>query len=331
MKILDLERRGLFIFTLGLLFFTVAGITTWRWADNAMDAPGSYGAVIIVDFPRGTSLAEIAARLKQAGAIEHDWLFRMAAVSSGNAQQLKAGEYAFPPGASARMILEKIARGEIYLHRLGFAEGLSVKEILALIAAHEALTGEMPPPPPEGSLLPETYFFPRGETRIALIKRMQTAQRALLAELWAARAPDLPLNTPEEAVILASIVEKETAITAERPRIAGVFYNRLKVNMPLQSDPAVVYARDQGSYNPKPLSQSDLALENPYNTYLNTGLPPGPIAAPGKAALEAVLHPENTKALYFVADGSGGHAFAATLQEHNRNVAAYRALSRPAQ
>ena len=315
----------------GLFLLAAAGLAGWRWAQNAMEAPGPHDMEIIVNFPRGASLAGIASRLESAGAIDQAWLFRIAAISTGDARKLRAGEYAFHPHASLNTILMKLVKGEIYLHRLGFAEGLSVREILTRIAAHEALAGELPPPPAEGSLLPETYFFPRGETRMALITRMQTAQKALLAELWAARAPDLPLNTPEAAVILASIVEKETGIATERSRIAGVFYNRLKVNMPLQSDPTVIYARDQGSFNQAPISQADLALKNPYNTYLNTGLPPGPIAAPGKAALTAVLHPETTEALYFVADGNGGHAFAATLQEHNRNVTAYRALSRPAQ
>ena len=331
MKVPPLIRRWPIAIAGGVFLLAAIGLAGWRWGENALKAPGPHETQIIVNFPRGASLAEIASRLEGAGAIEHAWLFRIAALMTGDARKLKAGEYAFPPHASPHMILAKLVRGEIYLHRMGFAEGLSVRQILPRIAAHEALSGELPPPPAEGSLLPETYLFPRGETRAGLIARMQAAQKTLLAKLWAARAPELPLNTPEEAVILASIVEKETALAAERARIAGVFYNRLKLNMPLQSDPTVVYARDQGRYNPKPLSQADLALKSPYNTYLHTGLPPGPIAAPGKAALKAVLNPESTEALYFVADGNGGHAFAATLKEHNRNVAAYRKRSGSAQ
>ena len=309
----------------GLAIVALSGAAAWHWTQARLDAPGPHATEIIADFPKGTSVAGIAARLQDAGAIECPLLFRAGAILSGDARRMKAGEYAIAPGASMRMILRQITAGEVLQHQISIAEGLSTHEILALVAATEPLSGIMPPPPPEGSLLPETYNFPRGESRAALIARMQTAQKTLLAKVWAARNAHIPLATPEDALILASIVEKETGIAAERPLIAGVFYNRLRLGMALQSDPTVVYARDKGAPNDAPISRADLAIESPFNTYKQPGLPPAPIANPGHAALEAVLHPGETDALYFVADGNGGHTFAASLDEHNKNVAKLRA------
>ncbi len=198
-----------------------------------------------------------------------------------------------------------------------------------MVAAAEGLSGETGPVPPEGSLLPETYHYSWNDDRAALVERMQTGMEVVLAELWPERAEGLPINTPEEAVILASIVEKETGVAEERPLVASVFVNRLKRGMRLQSDPTVVYGLTNGQ---RPLGRTltfrDLDRPSPYNTYTNGGLPPGPIANPGRAALEAVLHPAESRYLYFVADGTGGHAFAKTLVEHNRNVAKWRKIQR---
>lgn len=319
------------LLVVGTVFLIITGAGAWYLGMAWYDAPGPHATEIVVDLPKGASLAGIATRLHRAGVIERPWLFRAAAILSGKAQILKAGEYAFPAAASMRLILRKIVGGKVFLHRLSIAEGLTVAEILPLIENYEALSGTVSSRPLEGSLLPETYHFARGESRTALIARMQTAQAALLAEAWEGRAPGLPVTTPAQAVILASIVEKETGIAAERPLIAGVFYNRLRIGMALQSDPTVVYALAYaGTPIDRPLSRKDLQLDSPFNTYLKTGLPPAPIANPGRAALLATLHPETTDALYFVADGNGGHAFSATLEEHNRHVAKLRARERSA-
>lgn len=318
-------RRVTLALACAILSLAVFGASTWDWTRTWLDAPGGHTTEIIADLPKGTSLAGIAARLQDAGVIERPMLFRAVALVSGNARRLKAGEYAFPPAASPRMILRQITAGAILQHQLSIAEGLSTPEILTLVATTEPLSGPLPAVPPEGSLLPETYNFPRGESRAALIARMQAAQKALLAQAWAERSEQIPLATPEDALILASIVEKETGIAAERPLIAGVFYNRLRIGMALQSDPTVVYARDKGAPNDAPISRADLAIESPFNTYKQPGLPPAPIANPGRAAIQAVLHPATTDVLYFAADGTGGHAFAATLDEHNKNVAKLRA------
>lgn len=217
--------------------------------------------------------------------------------------------------------------GRTVVHRVTVPEGLTSVEIVAIVAASEVLEGAVPPPPVQGALLPETYHVARGDERAAVIGRMAEAMNEALARLWPTRAPDLPLASPAEAVILASIVEKETGIAAERAKVAGVFYNRLALGMPLQSDPTVVFALTDGKMPlGRALTRDDLAIDDPYNTYKVNGLPPGPIANPGLASLEAVLKPEATDALYFVADGTGGHAFARTLDEHNRNVAKWRKL-----
>lgn len=318
-------RRLAIMFAWGVIWMAVLGGASWRWTQMWLDQPGTHTTQIIADLPKGTSLDGIAVRLQAAGVIERAALFRTAAILSGQARRLKAGEYAFPPGASMRQVLAKIASGDILLHRISIAEGLSTLEVLVQITKAEALRGELAAIPVEGSLLPETYLFPRGESRAALVGRMQGAQTALLDRIWKQRSENNPLKSPQEAVILASIVEKETGIASERPLIAGVFFNRLRIGMALQSDPTVVYARDQGAPNSKPLSRKDLAIDSPYNTYKYPGLPPAPIANPGKAALMSVLHPQTTEALYFVSDGSGGHTFSSSLEEHNKNVAKLRA------
>jgi UPF0755 protein len=240
---------------------------------------------------------------------------------------LKAGEYALEPGMSPAAIMALLKSGKVVLHPVAVPEGLTVHEVLDLLAAADILSGDLPPPPAEGSLLPDTWLVPRGEARTAMVERMRSAMAAELAKVWAARQPDLPLRTPEEVLVLASIIEKETAVPAEYPLVAGVFANRLRRGMPLQTDPTVIYALAKGK-GPlgRELTRADLQLDHPYNTYRIPGLPPGPIANPGRAALAAAVAPAAVDYLYFVADGSGGHAFATTLAEHNRNVAKWRKL-----
>jgi UPF0755 protein len=244
----------------------------------------------------------------------------------GEERPLQAGEYRFAARLSMRQVMEQMIEGATIVHRLTIPEGLTSAEIVALVAAAPDLDGSVPAAlPMDGTLLPETYFYSRGDTRAQLLERMRKGMSDALAELWPARDGAVPLKSVAEAVTLASIVEKETGLAKERPHVASVFFNRLAQGMPLQSDPTVIYALTGGK-GPlgRGLTKADLQVANPYNTYVNPGLPPGPIANPGRASLEAVLHPDSTKDLYFVADGNGGHAFAATLDEHNRNVAAWR-------
>ena len=231
------------------------------------------------------------------------------------------------PAATPASVINMLARGETVPRRLTVAEGLTVAEVFRLLAETDGLTGELPEPPPEGSLLPETYFYALGDERAELVRRMQHGMRRLLDELWPARAEALPLTDRQQALILASIVDKETGVAGERGAVAAVFYNRLRHGMRLQSDPTVIYGLTQGN-GPldRELTRADWLHDSPYNTYLIEGLPPGPIGNPGRAALEAVLNPDDVDYLYFVADGSGGHAFGRTLDEHNRNVARWRQI-----
>jgi len=307
---------------------TMAGLGLWGY--NRFHAPGPSAAETTVVIPRGASLAEIGERLYEAGVVDNPTLFQLGARLLARDRGVQAGEYSFPARASAGDALAAIIEGRTLKRRFTVAEGLSVAAVIALVATADGLAGELPPDIgqlAEGSLLPDTYFFSLGDRRADIVLRMAAAMRETLAELWTLRASGLPLDGPEEVTILASIVEKETGVPAERPRIARVFLNRLSRGIALQSDPTVIYALTQGKMElGRALTRADLAAESPYNTYINPGLPPGPIGNPGRAALEAVLHPAEGAELYFVADGSGGHAFAATLAEHNRNVAKWREL-----
>lgn len=276
---------------------------------------------------RGSGTGGIAAVLAEEGVVRDARAFHLAAVASGKSRRLRAGEYAFPAGISLRGVLELLESGRTVVRRFTVAEGLTSTEVVALLQATEGLTGEIGERPPEGTLLPETYHYSWGDDRGELLQRMRRSMEVTLAELWEQRAEDLPFDTPEEAVILASIVEKETGVGAERPLVASVFVNRLNRGMRLQSDPTVVFAITKGE-EPlgRALTRADWRFEDPYNTYQNDGLPPGPIANPGRASLAAVLAPDQSDYLYFVADGTGGHAFARTLDEHNRNVARWRRI-----
>ena len=316
------------VLRLGLLSLAIAGLSLYlavNWLDERFAAPGPFDEERIVLVPRGSGVATIAAQLQREGLIEEPLVFRLGVRRAGAQGDLKAGEFAIPAAASPQDIMQVLLEGKTVARRVTVPEGLTSREILALVEEADFLAGDLPEPPPQGSLLPETYHYQRGDTKQALVGRMQQAMDTALADLWPGRADGLPLQSPEEAVILASIVEKETGVGGERPLVASVFYNRLKRGMPLQSDPTVIFALTKGE---KPLGRAltrqDWKVQDPYNTYQNAGLPPGPIANPNREALDAVLQPAESQFLYFVADGTGGHAFSKTLAEHNRNVAKWR-------
>lgn len=299
------------------------------WWQQAITQPGPSLQPTSVIVERGSGVLQIAWQLKREGVIEHPRLFQLLAQWRDHTKSLKAGEYLFPAGASLEAALDRIVRGETEVHFVTFAEGLTTHAILALLAAQDGLVGDVPEDVPEGTLLPSTYDFQFGTKRRDIVERMQRAMQRAVANAWAARDPDLPLKDERELVTLASIVEKETGLSGERAEVAGVFVNRLRRGMKLQSDPTTIYAVTDGRVPlGRGLRRSELDNPHPYNTYHITGLPPGPIANPGEAALMATAQPAETDALYFVADGSGGHAFARTLAEHNRNVARWRAIER---
>lgn len=302
-------------------------IAGWTQLNAYLIRPGPAKAETVVLLPRGAGLAGITEILTEARVIEQPWLFRLAVRVLGRDRDLKAGEYAFPARVSVATVINMLANGQTFARRLTVAEGLTVAEIFQLLEQAEGLEGELPDPPPEGSLLPETYFYARGDTRAEMVKRMQRAMQTTLDQLWPTRAPGLPFASRQEALTLASIVDKETAAAAERRMVAAVFVNRLRRGMRLQADPTVIYGLTEGE-GPlgRELTRRDWEHDSAYNTYRIDGLPPGPIANPGRAAIEAVLNPADVDYLYFVADGSGGHAFARTLREHNRNVAAWRRI-----
>jgi len=299
------------------------------WALQQLDRPGPHGTEITVLLPRGSGARGMAERLVAAGALRQSWMLLAGAVLAEKSAALKPGEYRLPAGASPRAIVALLAEGKTVVRRLTVPEGLTVRQTLALVAEAEGLEDAVVEIPPEGSLAPETYNYSWGDARADMVARMRRAQSRLLAELWPQRAPNLPLASPHEALVLASIVERETGVAQERPRVAAVFMNRLKSGMKLQSDPTVIYGISSGlGTMDRPLSRADLQKLMPHNTYVIDGLPPSPIANPGRAALLAVMRPPSTDDLYFVADGNGGHAFAKTLEEHNRNVRRLRERER---
>ncbi|TGP21679.1 MULTISPECIES: endolytic transglycosylase MltG [unclassified Mesorhizobium] len=278
-----------------------------------------------------TGVQEIADQLERRGLVSDARIFRLGVRATGNDSALKAGEYAIKPRASMRDIMELFKSGKSVMYSLTIPEGLTVEQALQRVADQEALTGDMPATmPPEGSIATDTLRFTRGATRQQMVDKLVADQKKLVDDVWAHRAPDLPIANMDDFVILASIVEKETGRGDERSRVAAVFLNRLAKGMRLQSDPTIIYGLFGGKGKPadRPIYQSDIDKQTPYNTYLIKGLPPTPIANPGRAALEAVANPSKTDDLYFVADGNGGHVFAATLDEHNQNVARYRALQK---
>ena len=309
----------------GLILVLVFLGALWTYAGPGPAA--KEGNETLVDLRHGASLPEIASALRRAGVIGSQAIFITAAQVTGAARELKAGEYAIQSRESVSGILSDIRSGKIVRRQVTIPEGLTSEAVVEKLATEPLLSG-VAPTPAEGSILPETYEFSRGEDRARVLKRMMDAQDRLMALLWLNRQSGLPFQSMNEAITLASIVEKETGKASERPRVAAVFLNRLRLGMRLQSDPTVIYGISQGRPLGRGLLASELAAPSAFNTYQINGLPPTPIANPGREALAAVLDPPRTSELYFVADGTGGHAFASTLEEHLRNVSKWRRVEK---
>jgi UPF0755 protein len=314
--------------TLAGVVAVVAVVGWWIYAGPGPAARQDGATTVILR--QGAGLPEIAYSLGRAGVIHSAAIFMAATQLTGAAHHLKAGEYEFPSKASMASVIDEIRRGDVVHHSITIPEGLTSEQVIDLLMSEDILTGAAPVPP-EGAILPETYEVRRGEDRAAVLQRMIDARDALLRALWAQRRADLPLQTPEQAVILASIVEKETGLADERPRVAAVFINRLQRGIRLGSDPTVIYGLTGGKPLGRGIRQSELTMATPYNTYLIDGLPPGPICNPGRAALAAALDPPVTDELYFVASGTGGHVFASTLEQHQKNVEHWRGVERQQQ
>ena len=308
-----------------LTMAVMLGVLAAAWAYKAPGPKARIGDETTVILRHGASVTEISAQLEQAGVIGSAPIFAALTEGSGAARRLKAGEYSFPSRASIADILDKVKSGKIVHHFVTLPEGITSEEAVDVLMHNPVLTGSVPTPP-EGSILPETYGIERGEDRSAVLQRMMAARDKLLTKLWAGRRADLPYKGPEDAVTLASVVEKETALADERPRIAGLFINRLTKGIRLESDPTIIYGLTRGRPLGHGIRESEMNTPTPYNTYKVDGLPPGPIANPGKDALAAALNPADTQELYFVADGTGGHVFANTFEEHLRNVARWRQI-----
>lgn len=333
--------NGFLRFISGILTFCFLGMSVFAVGALALrstfTAPGPLAHSTVSVIPRGEGVQEIAARLEREGVVSDRRLFVAQYLSQtfqtrftgGKEISLQAGEFEFKKQASMKDVLDTLAQGKAVLYRLSIPEGLTSQQIVARLNAEENLSGEITEVPPEGTLLPDTYRFSRGTARADIVERMRADQKRFIAAIWDKRQPDLPIRTIEQALILASIVEKETGRADERERVAGVFVNRLRRNMRLQSDPTIVYgiAGGQGTLG-RPITRADIDAPTPYNTYTINGLPPTPIANPGRAAIEAVLNPAKTKDLYFVADGTGGHSFSETLKDHNAAVQVWRQAER---
>lgn len=315
--------RRIFAF---VAIFALVAVGAYFWEQQNFTAPGplAKGAVVLIKPGEGTSA--IAAQLARVGVIQNADLFRLGLRLRSEQSQLKAGEYGFDPHASMADVAGILIAGKSIEYKLTAAEGLTSDMIYRLVASDPVLVGDPGAEPAEGTLLPETYLFTRGMTRAKLIALMAEAQTKFIADHWATRAKGLPLRSPAEAVVLASIVEKETAIPEERRHIAAVFANRLKSGIKLESDPTIIYGITKGYPLGRGIRESELTRAAPYNTYVIAGLPPGPICNPGKDAIAAVLDPENSPDLYFVANGKGGHVFTASFAEHQKNVAKWRQI-----
>lgn len=332
---------GLARFLGGLFSFLVLVMLTLGGAaylfDAQIDAPGPLANAKVLVVPKGEGAPEIAVRLEREGIVSDRRMFmagylwsKFAAwLEGGRPVQLRAGDYDVRKGASIRQVVEVLSEGRTVSYKVTIPEGLTSYQIVERLKSDPGLSGEITAVPPEGVLLPETFVVQRGAARQSILDGMMAEQRKLMEKAWAARKPDLPIKTWEEAVVLASIVEKETGRHDERERVAAVFVNRLRQNMRLQSDPTILYGIFLGKTTwGRPIQKVEIQMKTPHNTYQIDGLPPTPICNPGKAAIEAVLNPAETKELYFVADGSGGHVFSETLKDHNANVAKWRAAEK---
>lgn len=312
-----------------LLIFMVAAAVIVEYGRQQFYGPGPLQAESELVIPRGLGVRQIADLLEERGVIESKWTFVTGLQFAGARGSLQAGEYAFPARASMEDVMQIIASGKVLEHPITIAEGLTSEQIVRRLREFDVLSGDIRQIPPEGSLLPETYRVTRGTTRDQIIARMTDARDKALNDAWAKRDPSVPVKSPFELLVLASIVEKETGVAAERPQVASVFVNRLNKNMRLQSDPTIIYGlvAGKGSLG-RPILKSEISRKSPYNTYVINGLPPGPIANVGRASLEAAARPAKTDYLYFVADGSGGHAFASSYDGHRQNVSKWRDIER---
>lgn len=317
-----------FLFVLIVLALFLGGVLVWEHWNFVSPGPAALAgrSGTVVEIAPGEKLASISARLQSAGVITSALLFEVGVRLRREGGLVKAGEYALPSRVSMDDLAAILVAGHAIEHKITAAEGLTSQMVVELVNTDPELTGALQPVPDEGTLLPETYFFTRGASRESIIARMRDAQAAFLARAWASRAAGLPFRSPQDAVALASIVEKETAIAGERRHIAAVFLNRLRLGMKLESDPTVIYGITRGYPLGRGIRQSELAAATPYNTYANSGLPPTPICNPGKDSISAALNPGQSQDLYFVADGMGGHAFAATKSVQDRNVAHWRQI-----
>ena len=312
-----------------LLVAAIASMSGLVWSRHRTHEPGPLAANKVLYIEPGTEVPDIIAQLDREGVIDSPFLLSVTLLLEGNRTKVKAGEYLFKQNVSLREVIDTLISGKQVLHAITIPEGLTSGQIVERLRDSDVLLGDITDVPKEGSMLPETYKAARGDIRADVVKKMQDAQKRAVDQIWSRRASGLPLRSPYELVILASIVEKETGKADERPRVASVFVNRLRNRMRLQSDPTIVYglAGGKGSLG-RGITRADLEKPTPYNTYLIDGLPPGPIANPGRAALEAVANPSRTQDLYFVADGTGGHVFAETLDQHSRNVQRWRQIEK---
>jgi UPF0755 protein len=329
-----LKKIILSLLSIGFLAALAVGIWLALAIQNAA-SPGPLTEEKIILIEKGMGVSSIAQRLETENIIESALVFKILSRIDGNTRPLKAGEYQFLPAVPMADALEKMRKGEVYDRKVTFPEGVTSWQIVQTLKSLSDMAGDIADVPAEGTLLPDTYHYILNEDRAGLIAKMKDAMDKTLAELWPAREEGLPVANEKEALVLASIVEKETGVAAERKKVAGVFINRLRRGMPLQSDPTVIYGVTKGEVDDaglgplgRRLLSKDLQEDSPYNTYTRNGLPPTPIANPGRASIEAVLHPEKHDYIYFVADGTGGHVFARTLEEHNRNVANWRRIRR---
>jgi UPF0755 protein len=314
------------VFTVLIVISIAVGAAVF-FGKQRFDAAGPLTDDKVVNIPRGLGTRDIADVLQREGVIDQPYIFMGGVIALKARGELKYGEYQFSKHASIADVVDTIIEGKVVQHAFTVPEGLTSEQIIARLLESTALTGQIKEIPREGTLLPETYRFTRGMTREQIIQRMQQAHRRVLQDVWDHRMPDLPVKTPEQLVTLASIVEKETGRPDERTRVAAVFVNRLKTKMRLQSDPTIIYGLTGGKGSlGRPIQKNEIEQPTPYNTYVIDGLPPGPIANPGRASLEAAANPARTKEIYFVADGSGGHLFSDNYAEHQKNVARLRGI-----
>lgn len=320
------------IITLLLLAMIGAG-GAYVYGKQMLEAAGPLKEDKIVNIPARSKTRDIADTLQREGVIDvNPWVFMGGAFALKASADLKPGEYEFRKNASLRDVIGTIVEGKVVQHAVTIPEGLTSEQIVARLSENDIFTGTVREMPREGTLLPETYKFPRGTPREQVIQRMQQSQKRVLAEIWERRNTEIPVKTPEQLVTLASIVEKETSKADERSRVAAVFVNRMRQKMKLQSDPTIIYglAGGKGTLG-RPIKRSEITQPSPYNTYVIEGLPPGPIANPGRASLEATANPARTRDLFFVADGTGGHSFTETYDQHQKNVARLRSMEKSIQ